>query len=119
LNLPQEVLALLRDGSLSAGHGRALAGVDGKNRQIALANAAVKEGWSVRELERWVKQPAPEPAPKKEKPKLLPELYDFEEKLREKFATKVRLTGNEKRGRITIEYFSPEDLERIYEILGQ
>ncbi len=119
LSLPREVMVMLRDGQLSAGHGRALAGVEDKRWQLALAQAAVKEGWSVRELEKRAKKVPAEKKKEKSEARLAPELYDVREKLMERLGTKVKLSGTPKRGRITIEYFSQEDLERIYGLLGE
>lgn len=116
LNLPKEILPLVKDGTLSAGHGRALAGVQNAQMQKKLADECVRMGYSVRALEsriqnlsagaaRKVKSTVPKDA----------ELMRFEEELREKLGTRVQIAGTDKRGKITIEYFTADDLQRIYE----
>jgi len=115
LNLPAEVLEMLRDGRLSAGHGRALAGVADAGKVKLLAEETLRLGHSVRALEDRVKNldaERPKKLPKKAPPAVLTTLED---ELRECFGTKVRVQGTEKKGKITIEYYSKEDLQRIYE----
>jgi len=120
LSLPDEVLDLLRDGSLSAGHGRALAAMKDKALQLRLAKEAVENGYSVRQMEALAKKYAEEqkPKPKPEMPRMLPELFDAQERFRTRLGTKVKISGSDKKGKIVIEYFSAEDLQRIYDIIG-
>ena len=106
---------MLRDGRLSAGHGRALAGVADAGKARRLAEETLQLGHSVRTLEERVKHldaEKPKKTPKKAPPAVLTTLED---ELRECFGTKVRVQGTEKKGKITIEYYSKEDLQRIYE----
>lgn len=120
LNLQADVLALVKDGTLTAGHGRALAGVADKDAQRRLAEECVRLGYSVRALESRIanlqaggtrkKARAKAPAPRGE-------LAHVENAFRERLGTRVRITGDEKKGRITIDYFNPDDLERIYEAI--
>lgn len=124
LQLPEPVKAYLRSGALSAGHGRALAALDDTQLQERLAAQAAESGCSVRALEQIVKAAAgakPD-LPEKTKartdaPKLPADLFDFEEKLREKLSTKVKIQGGEKRGKIMIEYYSKEELDALYALL--
>ncbi len=119
LNLAPAVLDLVREGKLSAGHGRALAAVGDARLQKELANKAVETKCSVRALEQMVKQGLEK---KTEKPKPKPlqgEMYHVEERLRERLGTKVKLSGSERRGKIVIEYYSQESLEHIYNLLGE
>lgn len=118
LNLAPAVRELVRTGKLSAGHGRALASVSDPALQTSLAEKAVKSRCSVRALEQLVKQAgAKKPAPKQAA--LPPELYEVEDRIRERLGTKVKLTGSEARGRIVIEYYSKESLEHIYEAMRE
>ena len=121
LSLAEEVIDLVRQGKLSAGHARTLVPVP-KEEQTALAQAFVKEGWSVREAERAVKQHLNPPevlAKDKDKKNALmgAELKHLVERLRSTFKTKVSLIGTEKKGRIYIDYYTRDDLDRIYEFL--
>lgn len=123
LQLPQPVLALVREGTISAGHGRAIAGIADAATQQKIADECVRLGYSVRALESRIKNLDAD-KPKKAKkaqpaqPALTPVLSDLEEGFRERLGTKVKIAGSEKRGKITIEYFSEDDLQRIYEVLN-
>ena len=114
LNLPESIRQAVSAGRLSAGHARVLAGVEGEARQLALAERTMRDGLSVRELEKAAA--APEEQPKtKPVPKPLPlELKDMEERMRETLGVRAAIQGNRKRGRITLQYYSEDELERLY-----
>jgi len=116
LTLPEAVLDMLKKGELSAGHARALAGLESAEQQVRLANLARAQALSVRQLER-ICQQQEKPAEKKPKPRPAAELVKLESMAREVFGTRVKLDGDEKRGRLTLSYSSYEDLERIWEVL--
>ena len=114
LTLPDAVRQMLAEGKLTAGHARALVTVDRK-RQIQLANLAVQQGWSVRQLERICNQPA-----KTERRKRGPRDAQFgqlESMARELFGTRVKLDGDESAGKITLYYYSADDLQRIWDVM--
>ncbi len=115
LTLPSSVLELIEQGKLSAGHARALVTVDPR-RQVQLANLAVQQGWSVRQLERICAQPFKEEAPRPKK-KLDSQLGALEGMARELFGTRVRLDGNGTGGKITLYYYNSDDLQRIWDVL--
>jgi ParB family transcriptional regulator, chromosome partitioning protein len=119
LQLPEPVIELLKGGALSAGHGRTLAGLSDNAQIEQLAKECVEREYSVRTLEEKIKQLSEKkksvPAAKKDKPSLPAELASLEESFRELLGTKVSLAGSNTRGKITIEYFSREDLERVFE----
>lgn len=117
LQLPETVIDMLRNGTLSAGHGRALAGLSDNALIEQLAAECVKNEYSVRTLEERIKHlnDKKKPAEKKAKPALSSDLAGIEEAFRESLGTKVTLSGSSTRGKITIEYFNREDLERVYE----
>lgn len=120
LTLPDEVAALLRDGTLSAGHGRVLAGLDEDAEKIRLANRTVAEGLSVRQLEELAageKKKQPE-KPAKEK-KLSTEMMGLQERIQETFGFRTRMTGTEKRGKIVLSYTSRDELDRLCELLDR
>lgn len=117
LKLPEKVKGLIISGELSAGHGRAFAVLDDEKTVIMLAEEAVKYDWSVRQAEQKVKELQKEKKPKKEK-KRIPEFDTLEENMRMHMGTKVKINGTDKKGRIEIEYFNRDDLERIISILA-
>jgi len=113
LKLPDEIRELISLEKLSAGHGRALLSVTGK-RQLDLAHAAVKDGLSVREVE---KMAAVTVTRKKSVRKVKDtDIVRVEEELKSIFGTKVVLKYNGKKGKIEIEYYSREELERLIDL---
>ncbi len=121
LTLSEEVISLVREGKLTSGHARAFVPVP-QEAQGALAEKCVKEGWSVRETERAVKQwlNPPEVLSREKEQKttqMSAELSHLVERMRETFHTKVSLIGTDKKGRIYIDYYSRDDLDRLSEIL--
>ncbi len=118
LTLPEEIIALIEQGKLSAGHARTLITIESKEQQIELANMVIAKKMSVRDLELLVRKLSkPGKSTKKEQQSL--ELKDFANNLNRIFATKVSIIGNDKKGRIYIDYYSPEDLDRIYSIINK
>lgn len=118
LNLPEPVLDMLRDRRLSAGHARALVTLGDPALQEKLAGMAVSQGWSVRQLERICAQQPREDEKRKEKRAVrAPELGELERMARDVFGTRAKLEGDGQKGRLVLQYFSAEDLERIWEIL--
>lgn len=115
LNLPHPVLDLMRQGVLSAGHGRTLAAVEDPAAACSLALRAVDEELSVRALETLVKLDRKQPKQQNRKSGRTPELREFEETLMRVLGTKVRISGSQDRGTIQLEYYSRNDLERLYE----
>lgn len=117
LNLDRNVLELVRTGALSAGHGRALAAVTDAATQERLADECVRLGYSVRALESRVRnlQAGRKPSKKAAPAPHSGDLAQAERALRDRLGTRVRIAGDERRGRITIEYYSADDLQRIYE----
>ena len=121
LSLADEVIAMVREGKLSSGHARTLVPV-AKEAQVTLARECVKNGWSVREMERAVKQFLNPPEVldrEKEKKNALAsaELRHLVERMRTTLRTKVSLIGTDKKGRIYIDYYTRDDLDRISELL--
>ena len=121
LSLAPEVISMVSSGRLSAGHARALVTLP-EDAQYKLATDAVKDGLSVRDIERSVRDYFASPeelADKKEKKKqqVSIELKDLVERMRHAFKTKVSLIGNDRKGRIYIDYYNTDDLDRINEIV--
>lgn len=121
LTLEPEVLGMIESGQLTAGHARTLVRVP-KDKQYALAEESVKRGYSVREMERAVKAFLTPPEVLKQENQAKAQakseqLKALVERMRAVFRTKVSLIGNDKKGRIYIDYYSPEDLYRFEEYL--
>ena len=85
-------------------------------RQTQLANLAVQQGWSVRQLERICAQPFKE-EPSKPSKRLEGQLGELEGMVRDLFGTRVKLDGNESGGKISLYYYSADDLQRIWDVL--
>ena len=120
LTLDKEMLDALRTGKLSAGHGRVLAGIRDEAFRAALFQKALREHLSVRQMEALAADgPAPAvPARPKPPVALAPELSDMRERLRSAVGVKnVLFQGNGKKGKITLAYNSPEELDLIYAAL--
>ena len=118
LKLPVSVRRLVEDGSLSAGHARALLAVDDALRAAELGQQAAKEGWSVREVERRVAGISKKKRKRKRGGTSDPMVKAFEGQLRDHFSTRVTVREQAgRKGTIEIQYHGPEDFERIYELM--
>jgi len=118
LRLPPEVQQMIAEGAISAGHARALLGLDSAAAQLRLARTIVKQGLSVRQVENLVAMRGSKPAKKQdasEAPKLDANVRAAVLEMERTLGTRVKVRGDEKRGKIEISYFSAEDLNRIYE----
>lgn len=115
LTLEKSVRQLVVEGKLSAGHARALVRVDAR-RQVQLANLTVQQGWSVRQLERICAQPVKQEAPKPVRVRDQ-QFNQLESMARELFGTRAKLEGTHESGRLTLFYYSEDDLQRIWEVL--
>ena len=117
LSLPEEITDMVRDGLLSAGHARVLAGLSEPAEQIRLGKQAAEEGLNVRQLEALAaRMKAPERKPRKTRD-LEPELRELQERLLEKTGMRATLTGTVKKGKIVLQYGSLDELNRLSEML--
>lgn len=115
LKLPDEVKTMLYNGSLSMGHAKALLTIEGKAHQIEAARKIIRNSLSVRDAELLVKKGS---KPAKTVPIKDAQIASLEEKLIKQLATKVRITYKAKKGgKIEIEYYSLDELDRLLEIL--
>ncbi|MBZ4687630.1 MAG: parB-like partition protein [Clostridiales bacterium] len=124
LNLPVEIQECLSSGQLSIGHARALLPLENIDKQIELAKKIIENELTVREVEKIVKDLLSEKDKDRKKEKEVDKEYInpmnkiFEDKLQELLGTKVKFKQkNKDSGKIEIEYYTSEDLERIIEIL--
>jgi len=123
LRLPQDVIDQLLQNRITSGHARALLSLETKEKQKELCHLIIQKGLSVREAEvlakRWSAKSKKAVTPARSRGELTIQLNNLQDTLRRCLATKVRIFQKGKRGRIEIEYYSFEDLERIIEaILG-
>ena len=117
LQLAPEVTKMVAEGTLSSGHARTLITLPVKE-QIRFANQAVKEGFSVRDIEQKVKDfLTPPEEKKKKKVELSLELKELIDDMQRTLGTKVNAIGNDNKGRIYIDYYTRDDLDRIAEFL--
>ena len=117
LTLYPDVLKLVEEGKLSAGHARCLVVIEDKNQQIKLAQLVVNKSISVRELEKAVKNLENPQRRHIIMPEQSLELKELIIQMQKTFATKVSAVGNDNKGRIYIDYYTRDDLDRIAELL--
>ena len=120
LTLPEEVMALVEKGALSAGHARVLAGMEDDAAKLALARETVDRGYSVRQLEALAASRKPEtkkPAPAHHA--LPTELRELESRVRETLGVRATLSGTAKKGKIVLQYYSQEELEHLSDLLSR
>jgi len=118
LNLDSRVQEYVIDGVITEGHGRALLGVEDGELQYKLSQNIIDENLTVRDIEKIVKNLNSSKSTKKDNiKKENPYYVDIKEKLEELFGTKVSLMDKKNKGKIEIEYYSQEDLQRILDVL--
>lgn len=120
LKLEPEVIELVKAGRLSAGHARCLVAVDHRESQIKLAHQVKDNKLSVRDLEKLVKKYT-DPEHYGKAPTVAnqsAELRELIHGMQRVFATKVKAIGNDNKGRIYIDYYTRDDLDRIHEIIA-
>jgi ParB family transcriptional regulator, chromosome partitioning protein len=123
LNLDTRVQEYLIDGVITEGHGRAILAIEDKELQYKLAQKVIDDGLTVRETEKLISEIAKGKGLEKQKPekKIVsdPYIVDIKNKLEERFDTKVLISsGKNNKGKIEIEYYSNDDLQRIIDILS-
>ena len=119
LSLSVEVMEMVKKGTLSAGHARTIVSIP-QIDQKAFAESAIKDGLSVRDLEKKVKEyflPPEEKERRKAKKEISAELKELIAEMQRTFGTKVNAIGNDNKGRIYIDYYSRDDLDRLSEIV--
>ena len=118
LALPLEIQKDLRERKISAGHGRALCGLDSKKLQLKIRDLILEKKLSVRQTEDLIKaQKKTKNDPKMAKDNLSPDLRHLCEDLKSQLQMKVRISGTSDHGKLEIEYFSLDDLQRVRDLL--
>lgn len=120
LNLPEEVTSLIKDGFISAGHGRTLLGIEDKSKILAAAERVAAENLSVRQTEQLVKLLNKEPKEKNVKTKKRDQFYDeVELAISGTLARKVNVVNKGKGGKIEIEFFDMDDLKKLAKLFNE
>jgi ParB family chromosome partitioning protein len=119
LQLPKDILELLAERKLSAGHARALLALPTPELQREVAEKATAQGWNVRQTERMTQRMTEDRKPRTvEEVQTDPNVKAAVQAMAERLGTKVKIhEGARGRGKIEIEYYSAEDLDRIYEVI--
>lgn len=120
LSLPAEIKDNVSRGTISMGHARALVGIKDEKAQKELADLTVSLDWSVRDLEEAIQKLDTKQSEDKTKPnqkKRDPYIDHLEESLRERFKTTVKIKQQKDKGKIELQYYSKQDLERLLELL--
>ena len=117
LSLSPAVLELVKDGSLSAGHARALLPVKDEAQQLSIAQKVMALGLSVRQTEALCKKLTKQAQPVKEQPPQVDYLAECEKTLSKRLGRGVRIVSGKRKGRLELEYYGEEDLQRLYELL--
>lgn len=117
LRLPQQIQDMINEGKITNGHGRALLALPTEKMQIEVAKKIVSQGLSVRQTEELVRNGGTRRTPKPRKVKKSPDVMQVETELKDIFGTKVSLKQSGKKGRIEIEYYGRDDMERLIDML--
>ena len=118
LALPDEVRAMVEEGTLSAGHARAVLTLSSQRLQKAAAQKIIALRLSVRQAEAMCKRMAAEEKPKKVKPALTVDYVgECEKALTKQLGRKVRIVSGKRKGRFELEFYGQDDLQRLYELL--
>lgn len=119
LNLPKEAIKLVKEGKLSSGHARTLLALSDEKVLMQAAQLVIDNGLSVRQTEQLVKKLCEQPkAEERGKSPRAVYMEELAQRLASSMGRKVRITGNGKKGSVTLEYYDPEDLERLLKLLG-
>ena len=116
LNLEPEVIQMIEAGKLSAGHARSLVAVTNRDAQIKLAKQVCEKKLTVRDLEKAIKHGKSGKSGTQNQSIELKELIHYMQKV---FGTKVTALGSDQRGRIYIDYYNVDDLQRIYDVIAK
>ena len=117
LALPQPVLELVRSGKLSAGHARALLALKTPGEQHAVAQKVIALQLSVRQTEAMCKKMSKISTPAPQKPLAVNYLAECQKELSKRLGRGVKIVAGKRKGRVELEYYGEEDLQRLYEAL--
>lgn len=118
LSLSPELLAMVEDGRLTAGHARALLSLHSQAQQLAVAQKVINLQLSVRQTEAMCKKLGKEAAKPEPKPVEVDYLAECEKELSRRLGRGVKIISGKRKGKIELEYYGQEDLQRLYEALA-
>ncbi len=118
INLDERVQQYLIESVISEGHGRALLAIENKDLQYEIAQRIIDENLSVREVEKLIKDLSKGKKEKNIDKEENPYINDVQNRLQDYFGTKVNINSKNKKGKIEIEYYSDDDLNRILELIN-
>ena len=121
LSLSPEVIEMIEQNKISAGHGKCLVAVEDKHKQIELAKLVIENRLTVRDLENLIRneKPGQRNVSLREKVVQSIELKELGHRLQRLFRTKVKIVGDDNKGKISIAYFNQDDLDRICSFLDK
>lgn len=117
LSLPEKLQKMVKDGELSAGHGRTLLSLDSEKKMLEAAKVVVSKALSVRETENLVKTMLKEPKSAKKNDMAAIYIEQLEKSMSESTGHRISISHGKKKGKLTIEYYGNEDLEKVCEAL--
>lgn len=117
LKLPKEVRQMMSEGIISGGHGKALLSIKGEKEKVRIAKLIEKNGLSVRDVEKMSAASSKPPVKKGRPAERNADVLQVEAELKEHLGTKVNLKLGAKKGKIEIEYYSRDELERLIDLL--
>ncbi|MBF1358695.1 MAG: ParB/RepB/Spo0J family partition protein, partial [Mogibacterium diversum] len=119
LKLPEKIQNMIIEGRISAAHGRTIITIKDEKKQIEVCDKIIRNGLSVRAAERLTEKIKDDARPerKKRKPSVNAEIAAVEDELRKIFGTKVNINGKASTGKIEIEYYSIDELNRLIDML--
>ncbi len=113
MTLPVEIKQMLREGRLTEGHARAILALEDRDSQLKLADRIINENWSVRTAEQTARKTKKRRLVPRKK---MPEIVEAENYLKQVLGTSVKITHSLKGGRIEVEYYNDDDLDRLLEL---
>lgn len=117
LQLPQEIKNMIEEGKVTQGHARALLAIGSEKKQLEMAEKIINQQLNVRQIEKLVKETKHQKKNEKPLNNFQIEINQLEERLKTVLGTKVTIQHKNNKGKIEIEYYSNEDLDRILELL--
>ena len=119
LTLPEAIINLVESNKISAGHARALLSLDSSIKQKEVALQIIEKGLNVRETEKIIHNMNQGQKIQTKIPEQNIELKEFENQIKRVLLTKVQIKGNDTKGKIIIEYYNKEDLNRIFDVINK
>ena len=118
-SLSNEIKQKLISGEITSGHARAILSINNKKSRIESMKEIINKKLNVREAEKLIKKYTERKKTRKNKKTKNEQYYEIEESMKEKLGTKVKIQGGHKKGKIIIEYYSKDELDRIIELINE